>query len=417
MVEHIRKFLIVPFENMIWPQIMVKGVSLFCKKASKENVTMKKIVLIPDSFKGTMSSVEICEIMKESVLSHHPAAEVVSVPVADGGEGSVDCFLAALGGIKKVCPALNPLGEEMQSFYAVLKDGKTAVVEMAACAGLPLIEDRLNPLSASTYGVGMLIQEALNCGVKTIILGLGGSATNDVGCGAAAALGVRFYNAAGESFVPTGGNLLQVNKIDVTQLDKRLAQTKLVAMCDIENPMAGPNGASFVYGPQKGATAEMLTLLDEGVSHLGEVMLRDLHKDVRTLPGGGAAGAMGAGTAAFLGAELKRGIDVVLDTVHFEELIQGADMIFTGEGRIDSQSLQGKVAIGVAQRARKQGVPVIAVVGDIVDPVEEAYEKGISAIFSINRMAIPFSEAKKRCRKDLSLTMDNLIRQYKMLKL
>ncbi|WP_099205634.1 glycerate kinase family protein [Scatolibacter rhodanostii] len=374
---------------------------------------MKKIVLIPDSFKGTMSSLRICEIMRDQILLHDPQAEIISVPVADGGEGSVDCFLSAIAGVKITSSAQNPLGEEMQSFYGVIDHGKTAVIEMAACAGLPLIEDRLNPLVSSTYGVGMLMKNAIESGVDKIILGLGGSATNDGGCGAAAALGVRFYNFSNQEFIPAGGTLTEIDRIDVSQLDARLNKIELVAMCDIESPMAGEKGASFMFGPQKGATAEMLPFLDEGVRHLGDIILRDLGKDVRTLPGGGAAGAMGAGVAAFFDAKLKRGIDVVLDTVHFEEIIQDADLIFTGEGKIDAQSLQGKVVIGVAERARLANVPVIAIVGDIADPIEEAYQKGVTAVFSINRMAIPFSEARKRAEKDLSLTVGNLMRQYK----
>lgn len=374
---------------------------------------MKKVVLVPDSFKGTLSAREICEIMREQLQRHYPAAEICSIPVADGGEGSVDCFLTALPGEKVLCATKDPFGQEMQGFYGRIDGGKTAVIEMAACAGLPLVEDRCNPLLASTYGVGMLIANALERHAEKIVLGLGGSATNDGGCGTAAALGALFFKADGTSFVPTGGTLSEIAHIDLSRLDKRLQAVEIVAMCDIDNPMYGKNGAAYVFGPQKGATPDMLPVLDNGLRHLDKIIQAVLHKDVSKIPGGGAAGAMGAGVAAFFGAKLKRGIDVVLDTVQFETILQHADMVLTGEGKIDAQSLGGKVVIGVAQRAFQHHVPVIAVVGDIEDPIEAAYEAGISSIISINRRAIPFSESRHKAREYMARTMDDLARQLK----
>lgn len=371
---------------------------------------MNRILLIPDSFKGTMSSAEICGIMEARILAHYPEARVVSIPVADGGEGSVDCFLQAMGGERVICKSVNPLGEEMEGFYGLIDGGGTAVIEMAACAGLPLMEDRLDPLAAGTYGVGKLILDAAERGVDKIIVGLGGSATNDGGCGAASAVGVRFAGEDGGEFVPTGGTLSRIRGIDLSRRDKRLNGIEIVVMCDIDNPVYGPNGAAHVFGPQKGATPGMVELLDSGLQNLCRVIERDLGIDLAELPGGGAAGAMGAGMVAFFGATLQMGIDTVLDTVRFDDLLKETDMVFTGEGKIDGQSLRGKVVIGVARRAKAAGVPVVAVVGDIGDNVEPAYGEGVSAIFSINRVAVEYKRAKLRARNDLSLTMDNLMR-------
>ncbi|MDL2232418.1 glycerate kinase [Ruminococcaceae bacterium OttesenSCG-928-L11] len=371
---------------------------------------MKRVILIPDSFKGTMESAEICAIMAEQIHRHFPRAETVSIPVADGGEGSVDAFLQAMGGEKVRCRTQNPFGEELDSFYGLVDQGQTAVIEMAASAGLPLVEDRLDPLRASTYGVGQLMLDAARRGVKKLIMGLGGSATNDGGCGAACAAGVRFLDAAGNTFVPTGGTLKDIARIDMTGLDKSLQDMEIVTMCDIDNPLYGPTGAAHVFGPQKGATPAVAEELDKGLLHLCQVMQRDTGKDVSALPGGGAAGGMGAGMAVFFDSALQMGIETVLDTVRFDRLLQGADMVFTGEGKIDGQSLRGKVVIGVARRARQANVPVVAIVGDIGDHVEPAYDEGVSAIFSINRVAVEYRQARPRAKSDLALTMDNLMR-------
>jgi len=370
---------------------------------------MKKILLIPDSFKGTMSSEEICSIMESKILEYYPKAQVISIPVADGGEGSVDSFLAAAGGRKITATVKGPYFEDMQSFYGILPDG-TAVIEMAAAAGLPLVGDNLQPDKTTTFGVGQLIKHAVEAGSRKIIVGLGGSATNDGGTGAASALGIRFLNAAGEAFIPTGGTLNDISSIDMSSLNPLLSGIEIITMCDIDNPLCGPSGAAAVFGPQKGADEAMVKLLDANLAHMAEVIRRDLGKDIRDLPGAGAAGGMGAGMAAFLGSRLQMGIETVLDTVHFDSLLHDADMVFSGEGKIDFQSLRGKVVIGVARRTKKAGVPLIAIVGDIGDNIEGAYNEGVSAIFSINRVAVPFKEAKPRSRSDLALTMDNLMR-------
>ena len=374
---------------------------------------MKKIILAPDSFKGTMGSMEICAIMRESIRKHYPRAEIIAIPIADGGEGSVDCFLQAMGGSREAATVRNPFGEDMRSFYGLLGDGRTAVVEMAACAGLPLVENRKDPLRATTYGVGELILAAARGGVKKIIVGLGGSATNDGGCGAACAAGVRFENSLGESFIPAGGTLKDIARIDTAGLDPILNGIEIVTMCDIDNPMIGPRGASYVFGPQKGATPVQADALEEGVIHLSEVIRRDLSMDLANVPGAGAAGAMGAGMLAFWGARLQMGIDTVLDAVCFDDMLKSADLVITGEGRIDGQTLSGKAVVGVARRARGAGIPVIAIVGDIGDGVEPVYAEGVSSIISINRAAVDFSLARLRSRKDLALTVDNLMRFYR----
>lgn len=370
---------------------------------------MKKVIIIPDSFKGTMSSLEICGIMEQAVHRWSPEAETVCVPVADGGEGTVDSFLAACGGERISLKVKGPYFEEIPSFYGALPDS-TAVVEMAAAAGLPLMGDRLQVERATTYGVGQLIAHAAEHGCEKIIVGLGGSATNDGGVGAAAALGVRFLDAEGRSFLPVGGTLDRIGSIDVRGLNPALKHTKLVTMCDIDNPLCGPQGASAVFGPQKGADEAMVERLDGNLKHLAEVVHRDLGAEIADLPGAGAAGGMGGGMVAFFGSKLQMGIETVLDTVDFDSRLRDTDMVFSGEGRIDFQSLRGKVVIGVAHRTKRAGVPLIAVVGDIGDSIEKAYEEGVSAIFSTNRVAVPFQEARLRCRSDLQLTMDNLMR-------
>lgn len=378
---------------------------------------MKKFLLIPDSFKGTMSSAEICSLLKEKIQEYYPAAEVHSIPVADGGEGSVDCFLQALGGEKVFVTTQNPFFEPVDSYYGLIDDGRTAVIEMAASAGLPLVEDRRNPMKASTFGVGELILHAARKGVSKIVMGLGGSCTNDGGCGAACAVGVRFLDEAGNSFVPTGGTLHRIRRLDLSQTEPMIKDIEFVTMCDIDNPMYGPTGAAAVFGPQKGATPEEVALLDAGVQHLSQIIRQAMGLDLAFVPGTGAAGAMGAGMAAFFHSRLQMGIQTILDTVQFEKLAAGADMIFTGEGKLDSQSLRGKVVIGVARRAKALGVPVTALVGDIGDDIEAAYDEGVSAVFSINRVAVDFSVARLRSRQDLSLTIDNLMRFYRAMKL
>jgi len=371
---------------------------------------MPHFILIPDSFKGTLSSRKICSIMKETIRKFFPDARITSIPVADGGEGTVEAFLTALGGRRVEIPVTGPNFEKLLGFYGILPDGETAVVEMAACAGLPLVRGTRNPEKTTTYGVGELFLDAARNGCKKIIVGLGGSATNDAGTGAAAACGVRFLNADGKSFVPTGGTLGEITKIDLSGLDPALKNTEFVTMCDINNPFSGPTGAAYVFAPQKGADDAMVERLDAGLRHVGELMRNVSETFTPDLPGAGAAGGMGGGMCAFFGSKLQMGIEAVLNTVHFDDLVKTADWVFTGEGKIDSQSLCGKVVLGVAGRTQKVGVPLIAVVGDVGDGIEEAYTRGVTAIFSINHVAVPFHVARRRAQEDLASEMENILR-------
>jgi len=369
---------------------------------------MRKIVVVSDSFKGSLPSKQICEIVSQEVKAFFPECDVVGIPVADGGEGTVDCFLASLPGEKIFVEVSGPYFESMQAFYGRM--GETAIIEMAAAAGLPLVDDRKNPLLTTTYGVGELMRHALEHGAKRLILALGGSATNDGGCGAAAALGTKFFDVEGKVFVPTGGTLSKISHIDNSETMRLLTGVSVTAMCDIDNPMHGLNGAAYVFAPQKGASPADVVLLDGELAALDQTITRELGVEVALFPGAGAAGAMGAGALAFFGAQLRRGIETVLDTVRFEERMLGADLIVTGEGRIDGQSLRGKVVIGVARRAKAAGVPVVAIVGDVGDDIGGVYEAGVTAIFSTNRLAIPVSEAKKRSAQDYRVTVQNIVR-------
>lgn len=374
---------------------------------------MKKVILIPDSFKGTLSSTHICKIIQSKIKQHFPECQVISIPVADGGEGSVDCFLTALGGEKINLIVKNPYFEDMDSFYGIIDKGNTAVIEMAACAGLPLVEDRKDPSKTTTYGVGQLILDAAGRGVKKIIVGLGGSSTNDCGCGAAAAIGVKFFNDKGEKFIPRGGTTHEISSIDISGKAEVLNGIEVVTMCDIDNPMCGTTGAAHVFGPQKGADAEMVLFLDDGIKNVSEIIKKDLNKDLSEIPGSGAAGAMGAGMIAFFDSVLQMGIETVLDTVNFSDVISGADMIFTGEGKIDFQSLRGKVVIGVAKRAKLQNVPVSVIVGGADNGINEAYDLGVTSIFSINRLAEAFETSRYKSVENMTFAVDNILRLIK----
>ena len=375
---------------------------------------MKKFILMPDSFKGTMSSSEICAIMKEQILRHFPDSHIDSIPVADGGEGTVECFIEAMNGERHTLGIKGPFMENITGFYATVDGGKTAIIEMAAAASLPMVAGREDPKRTTTYGVGELIKDAVSRGCKKIVVGLGGSCTNDMGVGAAAGAGALFYDADGKSFIPTGATLSKIAKIDISPLKAMLGDIEIVAMCDIDNPLYGESGAAYVFSPQKGADAATVKLLDDNLKAGAKIVKEQLGVDVADLPGAGAAGGMGAGMVAFFGATLKPGIDTVLDTVGFENIAADADMIITGEGRIDSQSLRGKVVIGIAQRAKEINVPVVAIVGDIGDNMDGAYDMGVTAIYSINRVAVPFSVAKHRSKSDLALTVDTLMRTLKI---
>jgi glycerate kinase len=372
---------------------------------------LNKAILIPDSFKGTLSSIEICTIISEKINKHFPHCHVVSIPVADGGEGSVDCFLSALGGEKIFETVSSPYFEDMESFYGLIED--TAVIEMASCAGLPLVEDRKNPSLTTTYGVGQLIMAAAKKGCKKIIVGLGGSSTNDGGCGAAAAVGVKFYDKKGNEFIPVGKTLIDIDRIDLSHRAKELDNIEIITMCDIDNPMYGPAGAAYIFGPQKGADEKMILELDKGLKNLCDVIEKETGKNLKDYPGSGAAGAMGAGMIAFFDSVLQMGIETVLDTVKFDEIIEDADMIFTGEGRIDTQSLRGKVVIGVGKRAKNKDIPVTVIAGGAANNIDDAYDMGVTSIFTINRLPEDFEISRHKSKENLEATIDNILRLIK----
>lgn len=371
---------------------------------------MDQIVIIPDSFKGTLSALAVCEVMEQAILSVYPHCQVISLPAADGGEGTVDCFLRALNAERITVAATGPFyGEQVQAAYA--KAGATAIIEMASVAGLPMVEGREDPRTATTYGMGALVEDAIARGCRQIVLGLGGSCTNDCGVGLARALGTVFYDQAGKPIIPRGDTLEQIGSFDCGPARAKLKGVTLTAMCDIDNPLYGPRGAARVFAPQKGADQDTVELLDRNLHAMAELIRRTLGLDVQSIPGSGAAGGLGAGVTAFLGGQLRSGIDQVLELVDFDRQIQGADLILTGEGRMDSQSLGGKVISGVARQAKRTGVPVAAVVGSIGDDLDlaAARDMGIAGVFSINRAPVDFSVSRHHTRENLALTVENIM--------
>ncbi len=380
------------------------------------NLRGNRYLLMPDSFKGTMSAMEVCDIMRRAILLREPDARVASVPVADGGEGTVDCFLYAFGGKKRQVMVRGPYGDQKEAFYGVTgESGETAIVEMAAAAGFST-EDcegrRRDPSSATTFGVGELIRAAVDGGARKIILGLGGSCTNDGGAGMAAALGTVFLDERGKAFVPTGKDLALVKRIDTGETEKLLSDISIEVMCDIDNPLYGPRGAAYVFAPQKGADVEMVRMLDDNLKAFAATIEKETGKDVSTLPGGGAAGGMGAGAYALLGAKLSQGIDVILDMMKFEELVKGCRAIFTGEGQFDSQSLGGKVVVGIGRRARRAGIPVIVVAGRVAENLPGLSDVGISHVFqTVDEPYRSRKEMLERCREDLFDTMVRILKK------
>ena len=368
---------------------------------------MKKCVVVSDSFKGTVSSREICEIAQLVIPRHFPACAVVCIPVADGGEGTVDCFIQAMGAQRVEVTVTNALGEKSAAAYARI--GELAIIEMAAAAGLPQVGALRCPGTATTYGVGELIAHAVHSGCKRILLGLGGSATNDGGCGCAAALGVGFLDADGQSFVPVGDTLGRIARIDTAKADELLRSVEITVMCDVTNPLYGPTGAAYVFAPQKGADAEKVKSLDAGLRHFGDVIRSQLGIDVSRMPGAGAAGGMGAGCVALLGGTIQSGIDAVLDVTGFDRQLEGADLVITGEGRIDSQSAGGKVISGVARRTKAKGIPLIAIAGGIADSAGAVYDIGVSAMFSTDRAALPVDMLGARSPGDYEATLSDIM--------
>lgn len=365
-----------------------------------------RVVVIPDSFKGSLAAPHAASIIARALRSRGIRAR--AIPVADGGEGTVECMVLAAGGRFVEDSVRGPLGDEVTATRGILAGG-THVVELAQAAGLPLVGKDLRVEDATTYGVGQQIRRAAAKGASEIIVGLGGSATNDGGCGLAAACGVAFLDARGKPFVPVGGSLAQIATIDVDMLHERVADADIVAMCDVDNPLTGEEGAAAVFGPQKGADRACVKRLDDGLRHLAELMRRDVGADVEALAGAGAAGGVGAGLVAFLGARLSRGIDVVLDAIDFDQLLTEADAIVTGEGSFDSQSLRGKVISGIASRAQRAGVPVHVLAGRVASDVEiEAEALGIASVSEINPEGMPVEECLAHAQPHLQAAAGGL---------
>jgi len=372
-----------------------------------------RFLVCPDSFRGSLSSVEAADAIARGIRigAAETAVEVVTIPLADGGEGTVEALVRATGGEIRRVTAHDPLGREIESFYGVLGDGKSAVVEMAAASGLTLFsESEQNPLVTSTFGTGELMRAAAESGVEKIIVGIGGSATNDAGSGAMTALGARFLDANGHELPPGGGALVDLDRIDMSEFAFPRDRVRVEVACDVTNPLVGPTGASAVFGPQKGATHEMIERLDAGLRRWAEVAKRDLGKDVADLPGAGAAGGLGAGLAAFLDATLRSGIDIVLDAVGFDDQLKRADLVITGEGKIDEQTSFGKAVGGVLKRASAAGVPVVAVAGSCSGDLRPLYDAGLTAAFSIAPGPMSLDYAMKHASELLISLSANIAR-------
>ena len=351
---------------------------------------------------------EICAIARGSIPGFFPECEVVTIPVADGGEGTVACFVEGIGATPVTVDTTGPYGEAIRATYA--RSGKRAIVEMACAAGLPMVGNCRNPEITTTYGVGTVIRHAVENGCTEILLGLGGSCTNDAGCGCAAALGVKFYDAQGREFVPVGGDMDQIARIDMSEAEDLLKDVKITVMCDVDNPLHGPRGAAFVFAPQKGADEEMVRRLDGRLRKVDEILQQELGLSLADYPGAGAAGGMGAGAMAFLGAELKSGIEAVLDMVDFDRALEGADLVITGEGRIDAQSVHGKVISGIARRTSPRNIPLVAIVGGIDESASEAYDLGVTAMFGIDREAVAFADYADRSAECYRRTLEDILR-------
>jgi glycerate kinase len=343
-----------------------------------------KIVVAPDSFKGSMSARQAAEAIAAGFRRIYPAAEYELIPMADGGEGSVRSLVDATGGRLVSTSVTGPLGVATDAVFGMLGDDVTAAVEMAAASGLTLVSsDERDPMRATTFGTGELIARALDEGATRLIVGIGGSATNDGGAGMAQALGARLLDADGRNIPPGGGGLSSLATIDLHGLDPRLAAVTTVVACDVDNPLTGPDGASAVYGPQKGATPDMIAQLDANLGQLAAVIARDVGADVADVPGAGAAGGLGAGMLAFLGAELRSGVDIILEAVDFETRAAGASLCITGEGEIGRQTAFGKTPMGVASSPVLRDVPVVAICGSVAADVGPVYDVGIDAVMPI----------------------------------
>lgn len=375
-----------------------------------------RIVLAPDSFKGSMTAMEVCEAFREGVSRVASSAEIIAVPMADGGEGTTEALVAAAGGELRLVEATGPLPSDrpkVSGLIGLIGDGHTAVLEMACVSGLPLVPDaKRNPLHTTTYGTGELIRAAFEVGARHLIVGIGGSATNDLGAGMAQALGVKFFRADGrEISAPiTGALLADVACIDLSGLHPAVMKSRIEVACDVDNPLLGPRGCTAVYGPQKGATPDIVVELEAYLGRAIDVIERATGREVRDQPGAGAAGGLGAGLMAFLRAELRPGIRIVLDASGFAAKVRGADLVLTGEGRIDHQTAYGKTISGVARVSQEAGVPVVAIVGSIGAGVDNLYPLGVTSMFSLVPGPVSLAEAMKHGKGMIADTAERVLR-------
>lgn len=368
------------------------------------------ILIASDSYKGSLSTQEVATIIGKGIKKVFPDANLTSIPMADGGEGTVDAMVTCLGGRYEYCDVVGPMGNTVHAKYGVLEDGK-AVIEMAEASGLPLVPlSERNVLKATTYGTGQLIKAALDLGCREIYIGIGGSATNDGGIGMAQALGARFFNESGEESGFGGEVLHSITDMDLGEMDPRLKEANLIVMSDVSNPLCGPTGASAIYGPQKGATPEQVKQLDEGLLSFVEIVESKLNIKVRHLEGAGAAGGLGMGLVAFASAKLQSGIDSMLQAAKFEDKMKQTDLVITGEGRIDGQSINGKVPIGIAQCAEKYKVPVIAIVGSIGQQAEVVYQHHIESMESCIKSPCTLEEALEGAEENLMEATERIMR-------
>ncbi|KAB7898313.1 glycerate kinase [Rouxiella sp. S1S-2] len=368
-----------------------------------------KIVIAPDSFKESLSALEVAKAIESGFREIFPQAEYVKLPVADGGEGTVEAMVAATGGRVVEVEVTGPLGEPIKAFFGLSGDEKIAFIEMAAASGLESVpQARRNPLKTTSYGTGELIKSALDHGVQHCIIGIGGSATNDGGSGMVQALGAKLLTQDGREIGHGGGELSKLDKIDISGLDKRIKKCRFEVACDVTNPLTGDKGATAIFGPQKGATPEMIEQLDGYLKHYAGVIKRDLGIDVEEVPGAGAAGGMGAALYGFCHAELRQGIEIVTEALGLDALVRDATLVITGEGRIDSQSINGKVPIGVARVAKRYNKPVIAIGGSLTKDVDVVYEHGLDAVFSVLYSVCTLDEALENAADNLRKSARNI---------
>lgn len=374
-----------------------------------------RFVIAPDSFKGSLTAAEVAESIERGIKRVFSDVIIDKIPMADGGEGTVQSLVDSTGGRIINLKVSDPLMKEVDSFYGILGDGKTAIIEMAAASGLPLVSEKeRNPIITTTYGTGELVKDSLNKGCKNIIIGLGGSATNDGGVGMLQSLGVKFLDYNGEDIGQGGGSLKKLDRIDISNIDPRLNECNIIAACDVTNPLCGESGASYVFGPQKGADNEMVKELDEALNNYAEIIKKCLEKDILNEPGSGAAGGMGAGLMAFFNAKLEKGIDIVTKLTDLDRKVRGADFVFTGEGMMDYQTGFGKTPYGVAMIAKKYNIPVIGITGGIGKGSEVLFENGFNSIFSIVDAPMSLEEAMINGEILIERTTERILRVIKL---